>query len=615
MKGYLQLVKLSFFYRKHAIIVIISNIFYVIFNLLSLVLFIPFLKLIFDPEEIEVVAKPSWESRETLFQYFGDYFEYWKSDFVANEGPLRALTFICISVILAFFFKNLFRYIAVYYQSFPRMAVVRDLRARLFNKALRLPLSYYSEEKKGDLLSRMSNDLNEIEVAVVAVLEMIFREPLSIILSLSVLFYMSVPLTFFSLILLPVSALIISQIGRSLKRTSKKGQKEMGQLLAVIEESLGGIRIIKAFIAEKIAFNRFEQKNNHHQKLLTRAFRKGDLSSPLSEFMGAVVLVCIVWYGGKLVLQSMEEPDANIMTGEQFIAYIVVFSQLLRPISGFTKGLTSLKKAEASLDRLNEIVDIEEKIVEPLNPIKPEEFKEAVVFENVTFDYGGDPVLKGVSLTIKKGQSIALVGESGSGKSTLADLLPRFHDVVSGSIRIDGVDVRNMLTSDLRKMVSIVSQESILFNDSIANNIALSNPNASRQEIEAAAKVANAHDFISGLSEGYDTNIGDRGNKLSGGQKQRISIARAVLSNAPIMILDEATSALDTESELVVQKALESVMKNRTSLVIAHRLSTIRNADQIIVMKKGEVVEQGTHQELIDQNGYYKSLCEVQQVL
>ena len=579
--------------------------------MLSLVLFVPFLELIFNPpEETATVIKPVWETRESIFSYYGDYFDYWKAEFVADKGPTAALTFICIAVLIAFFFKNLFRYIAIYFQSYPRMAVVRDLRGKVFDKSMRLPMSYYSEEKKGDLLSRMTNDLNEIEIAVVSVLEMIFREPLSIIISLSILFYMSTELTLFSLVLLPISALIISRIGKSLKRTSKHGQDEMGHLLSVIEESLGGVRIIKAFIAEKLTFERFSKRNHRHQTLLTRAFRKRDLSSPLSEFMGAAVLVSIVWYGGSLILEQESE-----MTGQAFITFIIIFSQLLRPISSFTKGITSLKKAEASLDRINEIVQLEDTIPDPETPIAKSSFEKNIEFDNIGFDYGDEDVLKGINFKIEKGQTIALVGESGSGKSTLADLVPRFHDVKSGALKLDGVDVRDMLTKDLRKLVSVVTQDSILFNDTIANNIALSNPEASREEIIQAAKVANAHDFISDFPEGYDTNIGDGGNKLSGGQKQRISIARAVLSNAAIMILDEATSALDTESEMVVQKALEAVMKNRTSIVIAHRLSTIRNADKIYVLKKGEIVEQGNHDELIAQNGYYKSLCEIQQVL
>lgn len=595
--------------------VIISNLLFVIFNLLSLVLFVPFLDIIFKSpaereEELALAVQPIWEKRENLFQYFGDYFDYLKADFVADQGALAALKFICISVLLAFFLKNLFRYSAVYHQSFLRMAVVRDLREKLFNRAMHLPLSFYSEEKKGNLLARMTSDLNEVEIAVVSTLELVFREPIAIIVNLAILFYWSVELTLFSLILMPVSAFAISRIRKSLKRTSQKGQEQMGELLSTLEESLGGIRVIKAFTSEKIALKRFVNKNTHHQKLITRTFRKKDLASPLNEFFGAAVLITIVWYGGRLILKEESE-----MTGTDFITFIIVFSQFLRPISSIASGLTYLKKAEVSLDRINEIIDLKELIEDPKNPVEKKNLNEKISFNQVSFAYEDELVLKDISFDIEKGKTVALVGESGSGKSTISDLIPRFHDVTSGEITVDGINVKNFLKRDLRKLISVVTQESILFNDSIRNNISFGNPDATEDEIVNAAKVANAHDFILGLENGYDTIIGDRGNKLSGGQKQRISIARAILSNAPIMILDEATSALDTESEKLVQNALENLMQNRTSLVIAHRLSTIRNADLILVLKNGKIVERGDHKSLIEANGYYKSLCEIQQVI
>lgn len=593
--------------------IILSNFFFVIFNLLSLVLFVPFLDLIFNEEnraEIIAAPKPVWETTESSFDYFGDLFDYYKVQFILENGLVYALGFVCISVLISFFLKNLSRYVAVFNQAFLRVAVVRDLRKRLFNKSMHLPMSFYSEEKKGDLLSRMTSDLTEIEVAVICTLELIFREPLAIIINLAVLFYFSVELTLFSLILLPLSALIISRIGKSLKRTSSKGQEQMGELVSSIEESIGGVRIIKAFSAEKLALDRFSQKNNHHQKLLTRAWRKKDLASPLGEFMGAIVLVSLVGYGGSMVLNG--ESD---LTGSAFITFIIIFSQLLRPISSIANSISALKKAEASLDRVNEIFESENKITDPVNAVEKSGLTTSISFENVGFAYTDEEVLKDVSFTIQKGQTVALVGESGSGKTTIADLIPRFHDVKSGSIKIDGVDLREMKKKDVRKMVSMVTQESILFNDSIRSSIAFGKPEAMEEEIIAAAKIANAHEFIMNTEDGYDTNIGDGGNKLSGGQRQRLSIARAVLSNAPIMILDEATSALDTESEKLVQDALNKIMKDRTSLVIAHRLSTIRNADLIIVLKSGQIVETGNHDELIAKNGYYKSLCEIQQVI
>ncbi len=613
MKGLIQLFKLTFIYKRTTILVIVSNFLFVVFNLLSLVLFIPFLRIIFKTEDTSVpteIFKPIWENRENFFSYCGDYFEYLQYDFVLKYGELGALQFVCISVLAAFFLKNLFRYGAVYHQSFLRMAVVRDLRKKLFDRAMRLHLGFYSEEKKGNILTRLTADLNEVEIAVVSTLELVFREPIAIIVNLAILFYWSPQLTTFSLILLPISAFAISRIRKSLKRTSQKGQEQMSELVSTIEESLGGIRVIKAFTAEKIAVDRFSVKNDHHQRLITRTFRKKDLSSPLNEFFGAAVLITIVWYGGKLVLEKNGD-----MTGDQFIAFIIVFSQFLRPISSIASALTYLKKAEVSLDRVNEIISIKDPIVEAPSALTKTSLEHDVTFNNVSFAYGEEAVLKNISFKLEKGKTVALVGESGSGKSTISDLIPRFHDVSSGSITFDSVNIKEIKKKDVRSLISVVTQESILFNDSIKNNICFGKPAATFEEIVNAAKVANAHDFILGLEKGYDTTIGDRGNKLSGGQKQRISIARAVLSNAPIMILDEATSALDTESEKLVQVALERLMQNRTSLVIAHRLSTIRNADLILVLKNGEIVERGNHEELIATDGYYKSLCEIQQVI
>ncbi|MBK9191348.1 MAG: ABC transporter ATP-binding protein [Crocinitomicaceae bacterium] len=616
MKGFVQIFKLAFTYKRTAVAVIIFNFLFAIFNLLSLVLFVPFLELIFKEEkngELETIVKPDWDTSKGAIDYFSDYFEYMQATFIKTHGEAGALAFICIAVLVAFLLKNLFRYGAIWHQSYLRMAVVRDLRKQLFGKAIHLPLAYYSEEKKGNLLARMTADLNEIEIAVVYILEIIFREPISIIIALSVLFYWSTELTLFSLILMPVSAFFISRIGKSLKRTSAKGQQQMGQVLSVIEESLGGVRIIKAFNAEKTAQKRLEKENDHHQNLMTRAFRKKELASPLNEFLGAAVLISIVWFGGKIILEKGGGTSA--MTGDEFIAFIIVFSQLLRPVSGIASGLAATSKGSASIDRINEILDLTEQIQDPKNPVQKNSFDRTVEFDHVVFAYADEPVLKNISFKLDKGKTIALVGESGSGKSTISDLIPRFYDVKSGAVKIDDVNVKDMTKKDLRELISVVTQESILFNDSIHNNIAFGKPDATEEEIIAAAKIANAHEFISSFENGYDTNIGDRGNKLSGGQKQRLSIARAVLTNAPIMILDEATSALDTESEKLVQDALDRLMKNRTSLVIAHRLSTIKNADQIIVLKKGEIVEQGTHAELIAANGYYKSLCDIQAVI
>lgn len=611
MKDILEIHKYSFTYKMTAILVIVFNILFSIFNLVSLGLFVPFLNLIFldHTKEIEIIAKPIYHGGVTeFFQYLAEYYNYFMQSMIA-EDPKKALLFVCVSIVVAFILKNISRYGAIWHQSQMRMAVVRDIRNKLFEKAMNLPLSFYSEERKGDIISRMNSDVGEIEVAVVSVLELIYREPISIVMYILTLLYMSPQLTLFSFILLPVSAFVISRIGKSLKKTAKEGQHQMGVVNSAIEESLGAIRIIKGFNAVPQVLESFKKINLKHQQLITKTFRKKDLSSPLNETLGAIVLVCIVWFGGGMILDN--KPGTNL-TGGEFIAFIVVFSQLLRPIQGVANSIGFLNKTKASQDRINEILNSDEKIFEVENPVKLNELEVGLKFNHVSFKYKDDIVLKDIDFIIPKGKTFALVGESGSGKSTISDLLPRFYDVTEGSIFYDSIDIKNASIQDLRNHIGIVSQESILFNDTARNNILFGTENASEEEVIAAAKIANAHEFIMSLEKGYDTNIGERGNKLSGGQKQRMSIARAVLKNPAIMILDEATSALDTESEKLVQDALEKLMKDRTSLVIAHRLSTIRNADQIIVLSKGEIKEMGTHIELIEKKGLYYNLCSLQ---
>ena len=611
MKEIFEIHKYAFTYKMTAVLVIVCNLLFTIFNIISLILFIPFLQIIFlDPEEkVQKVVEPIYSGGFIeFFKYISEYYNYFMQSMVA-EDPKKALLFVCLSVISAFFLKNFFRYGAVYHQSQMRMAVVRDIRNKLFDKALHLPLSFYSEERKGDIMSRMNSDVGEVEVAVVSVLELVYREPISIVIHISVLLYWSPSLTLFSFILLPISALVISRIGKSLKKTAKEGQHQMGVLNSAIEEGLGAIRIIKAFNAIPEVLNGFKTINLKHQQLITKTFRKKDLSSPLNETLGAFVMVCIVWFGGSMILDA---DGTSNLTGEKFIAFIVVFSQLLRPIQGISNSIGYMNKTKASIDRINTILNTDEKIHEVENPIKLKELTKGLTFNNVSFKYKDEYVLKNINFTIPKGKTYALVGESGSGKSTISDLLPRFYDVLEGEILFDDVNIRQAAIRDLRSHIGIVSQESILFNETAKNNICFGTNEASDEQIVAAAKIANAHDFIMNLENGYDTNIGERGNKLSGGQKQRMSIARAVLKDPSIMILDEATSALDTESEKLVQDALDKLMQERTSLVIAHRLSTIRNADQIIVLSKGEIKEMGTHDDLISKKGLYFNLCSMQ---
>jgi ABC-type multidrug transport system fused ATPase/permease subunit len=488
------------------------------------------------------------------------------------------------------------------------MAAVRDIRAALFEKALRLPLSYHSKEKKGDLMARMNSDVNEIEVAVVSILELVFREPLAIIINLLTLIYMSPKLTLIALLLLPLSAFVISRIGKSLKRTAHKTQEQLGFLYASMDENLGGIRIIKAFNALKFVSDSFKEKNLQHQKLATRVFRKRDLSPLVNETLGAAVLLALVFFGGRLILDGQQIG----LTGEVFLTYIIVFSQFLRPIQSVSNNMANMTKAQASQDRINSLLNAQDNIVDAPDCQEKKSFNNEISFNNVGFSYQHQEVLSGVNWKVKKGQLVAIVGESGSGKSTLMDLLQRFYDVGEGQIEIDGVDLRKLRITDLRSLIGVVSQESILFNMTAAQNIAFGDENPDKQRIIDAAKVANAYDFITALDSGFETFLGERGNTLSGGQKQRIAIARAIYKNPDILILDEATSALDTESESLVQQALEHLMQDRTSFVIAHRLSTVKNADEIIVLSKGSIIERGKHQDLLALNGHYKRLCDLQ---
>ena len=609
MNSIRQIFNYSFKYKKLAFLTIIGNLLFTFFNLLSLVLFIPFLQLIFSSEKLQtVIPKPSYSGDISLLpEFIIKSYNFQMHDMVIHD-PKQALFSVCIMVFSAFFLKNLFRYMAIWFQSELRFSVVRDVRDELFEKSIHLPLSFHTQERKGDLISRMSSDVGEIENGVVALLEILFRDPISIFIHIVSLFYISPALTLASFFLLPISAFVISRVGKSLKRTAQQNQEQLGLLISSIDESLSGVRIIKSFNASGFIFNLFKKLNLRHQKLHTKTMRKKDVSSLLNETIGAGVMMCLVWFGGQEILENTN----NGLTGELFLTFIIIFSQLLRPIQSISNGMALMNKAKVSLDRVNEVLQTDEKITEKPNAKTIVDFKSQISFENISFKYAEETIISSFSLEVKKGKLIAIVGESGSGKSTLMDLLPRFYDVNEGSILIDEVDIRDYKIADLRGLIGIVSQESILFNISVLENIAFGDPNPDRNRVIEAAKIANAHGFISDMDEAYDSIVGERGNKLSGGQKQRLSIARAVYKNPKILILDEATSALDTESEMLVQEALEKLMQNRTSFVIAHRLSTVRNADEIIVLAKGKIIEQGNHEDLMKKRGAYQKFCTLQ---
>lgn len=567
-------------------------------------LFVPLLDLLFNQTSEVVTVEPKFSYTK---QFAADYFNYTMNQYIGDNDKVAALLFVCVLVGILSLCKNIFRYLALYYISVLRTGVVRDLREKIHKKTLDLPLSYYSEQRKGDIMARMTSDVQEVEWSILNSLELMFREPLAVTLYVGVLIVMSPKLTLFAMILLPISGLIIGQLGKSLRRSSTKVQEMVGQILSSIEETLGGLRIIKAFNAEKHVHDKFNDVNNKHTKLTLRMARKKDAASPMSEFLGIIVMVTLVFFGGSLVLE-----DESNFSGSEFFAYIILFARLLTPVKAFSTAYAVVLKGAASADRLEEVLNAKNEITDIDNPKTITEFSNDITYKNVTFSYDNSPVLNNINITITKGKTIALVGESGGGKSTFADLLPRFYDIKDGGIFIDGINIKELSLENIRGLMGIVTQESILFNDSIFNNIAFGIKDVSKEQVVEAAKIANAHNFISEMENGYETSIGDRGGKLSGGQRQRISIARAVLKNPPILILDEATSALDTESEKLVQDALFKLMENRTSVVIAHRLSTIQHADEIIVLQKGQIVERGTHTELLQQAGVYKKLSDLQ---
>jgi subfamily B ATP-binding cassette protein MsbA len=608
MKKLWRVLRFAMPYKGHAMLNILFNVIGVFFALATFALFIPVLNILFDPSKLITRAPASltWDNF-TSKDALSDNFNYVISQNISLYGVQRALIFICITIVVLFFLKNFFRYMAMFFLAPVRNGVVKDIRNHLYKKMLYLPLGYYSDQRKGDLMARLTADVQEVEWSIMSSLEMMFREPVTIIVYLATMLVMSPKLTLFVLIMLPISGLLIGQIGKSLKRTSVKGQKKMGEILSIIEETISGLRIIKGFNAIDYTQQKFEEANTNYYRLMNRLYRKRDLASPLSEFLGVIVIVVVLWYGGTLIFS-----DSHSLKPAVFLVYLGIFSQLLIPAKTIVTATYNIQKGAASVDRIQKVLDAEETITQRENAIEHKTFEHQIEYRNVSFQYEKDEVLKNINLTIPKGKTVALVGTSGGGKSTLVDLLPRFYDVVSGEILIDGMPITDLVISDLRALMGIVSQETILFNGSLYENIAFGLNNVKLEDVVSAAKVANAHEFIEKLELGYETNIGDRGIKLSGGQRQRISIARAVLKNPPILILDEATSALDTESERLVQDALTNLMKNRTSIVIAHRLSTIQHADEIVVMQKGEIVERGNHIDLLEKNGIYKKLNEMQ---
>jgi len=606
MKHFKDILKFEKKYRKFTLLNILFNIFYAIFNILSVLAFIPVLSILFKKNE-KVTKIPVYEGITNIGEYLKDSFYHFIAQKIVNEGEIKTLLFICLLTLSLFFFKNLFRYLASYSITFLRTGIVKDLRDKLYRKIIELPISYFTEKRKGDTIARMTADVQEVETSILTSIETIVREPLTVIIAIAIMFFMSVKLTLFVFILLPVSGFIISSISKKLKANSVKAQQETGTFLSFIEETLTGLRIIKGFNAENVIEKKFNQSTQNFKSLMTSVFHRQTLASPMSEFLGSATIIAILWVGGSEVLSK-----TSSLQSEEFFGYIVLFYTVLNPIKLITSSYYSIQKGEASAERIMQILHTENSIKDLPNAIIKENFENEISFQNISFKYKKEFVLKDFSLTIKKGQTVALVGQSGSGKSTLANLITRFYDVDSGAVLIDGVNIKNMTIKSLRNLMGIVSQESILFNDTIANNIKLGLQEASKEATLEASKIANALEFIENLPQKFDTNIGDSGNTLSGGQKQRLSIARAVLKNPPIMILDEATSALDTESEQLVQLALEKMMQNRTSLVIAHRLSTIQKADLIVVMKKGKIVEQGKHDELLAKKDEYFKLVTMQ---
>lgn len=592
-------------FKSHIFWNVFFNVLYALFSTLSFVALFPLMEVLFKMNEA-VTELPKYNGIWELGSYGKQYLQFYITKLSAENGPQYALLLTVALVISTFLFKNIFNYFASQHLTKVKNGVLRDLREKMYDKIISLPISYYSEKRKGDVMARMLGDVNEVQNSFFMVLELIVKEPLTIVFAIIAMMRISLELTLFVFIFIPISGFIISKIGKSLKSKSQNAQKENGFLISIVEESLGGLKVVKSYNSEGYFKTIFNDSIDRLLRLNNSIGKKNNLASPMSEFMGIVTIAVLLWYGGNLVLID------KTLNGALFIVYLGLAYNILTPAKAISKASYQVKNGLAAAERVFEILEVENTITDKENAIVKESFNEKISIENINFRYADENVLKNFSLEIPKGKTVALVGQSGSGKSTIANLLTRFYDVQEGTVKIDGIDIKDMTLHSLRDLMGLVTQDSILFNDSIKNNIRLGKQDATDEEIIAALKVANAYEFVSALPNGIETNIGDAGGKLSGGQKQRLSIARAVLKNPPIMILDEATSALDTESEKFVQVALENMMQNRTSIVIAHRLSTIQKADKIVVMHKGEIVEQGTHDELLALNGTYSKLVMMQ---
>jgi len=591
-------------YKRFAFLNVFFNILYALFSSLSFVALIPMLEVLFDARA-RIYQKPVYKGISEANIYFKEYLNYQVTQH-AGDDPVQALSYIIALVLLLFFLKNIFNYLAIVFINLLRNGVLKDLRNMMYKKIISLPISYFSEKRKGDVISRITTDINEFQTSYLSILEFIVKEPLTIIFTIVIMCGISLKLTVFVFVFIPVAGLAISRVGKTLKKHSGRVQAEQGFFLSLIEETLSGLRIIKSFNAQGAFIKRFTDSTQRFNNYANNLSYRQNLASPISEFLGILVIGILLWYGGTMVLVD------KTLGGSEFVAYMGLAYNILTPAKEISKAAYRLRQGDAAALRVLEVIHAQNPIFDKENAIEKTDFQAAISLKNISFKYDNEYVLKNFSLEIPKGKTVALVGQSGSGKSTIANLIARFYDVNEGSITFDGTDIRDLKIQSLRDLIGIVSQDSILFNDTITNNLLIGKASATPMEIEEAAKGANAYDFIEALPEKFQTNIGDMGGKLSGGQKQRLSIARAVLKNPPIMILDEATSALDTESEKLVQNALEKMMMNRTSLVIAHRLSTIQKADIIVVMEKGKIIEQGNHATLMAQNGTYRKLVEMQ---